>query len=572
MIGGLLFCTIYSKRHGGLWGYKTAGGSRYFVFEFLPQILGVIIILWLFVIQSALYRIIPFCIMASEWPLDGVMQNLPLYPANFLLPDISQFKHGDRLMGVCLVIFWVVNFFTIPLLSCLFQTRIESQGWMWVTNLGVGYTLVALYAFLLGSLLILLVRFFRPWTGLLWDPVSIADLLPLLQRSNILDSFSQTEITLTPRTQLPRRTLRLGYWTTSHSNQIFYAVGEANAPTRRFSLQGGQLEEKAIHDPATIDVEHHTTNRDSNFTRNIHSPFVRYRWTPAYLRDTFVILFIIAAFVLFLAFTIVSYVNRAVGNGFDPLVSTQADPAGFSPSNFLYSILPSLLGNILFLSYQPIALSFATLQPFADLSYTSGTLADLSYTSGALAEQSLLLAYPSLPPFVLTIAALLNKHDKLAAISLISVLSAAIPILAGGTFTAQFFPSSQRILIAANLPSFYALTTILALYAFSFLLIFPTRKRYLPHPIRTLADYISFVYASPLLRDHAFSKPASKADLVARLVTDPPGEKGRPRYAFGVFVGRDGVEHLGVDRLRRPGSMMIVADGGDFRRQMSFRR
>ena len=32
------------------------------------------------------------------------------------------------------------------------------------------------------------------------------------------------------------------------------------------------------------------------------------------------------------------------------------------------------------------------------------------------------------------------------------------------------------------------------------------------------------------------------------------------RYAFGIFVGRDGKEHLGIDRLQRPGSreMLVV--------------
>jgi hypothetical protein len=560
MIAALLFCTIYSIRNQGLWDYTAADGSRYFVFQFLPQIFGIIIILLLFAVQSAVYRVIPFCIMASERPLDGVIQNLPLVPTNFLFPDFSHFKHGDRLIGACLFIFWLANF-TIPLQSCLFQTRLEKINnrtlWRWETNQGVGYTLVALYVFVLLSLLILFARFLRPCTGLLWDPVSIGDLLPLFQRSNILDSFSQSEVTISPRTQLPRRMLRLGYWATSRSQDTFYAIGEANAPTRRYSLRGGRLREKPYPaDRLTFDVEARTTNRDSNFTRNIHSPFVRYRWTPPFLRDTFVILFIIAAIVLFLAFTIVSYVHRAVEDGFEPLLPTKADRSSFSSSNFLYSFLPSLLGMILFLAYQPFALAFATLQPFANLSSPTGTSA----------EQSLLLSYPSLPPIFITVAAMLNKHYKLAYLSFIALISCAIPILAGGTFTAQFFPSAQKILISANMPSFYALTIFLALYALSFPFIFPTRKRYLPHPIRTIADYISFVYASPLLKDIAFREPRSKADLVTRLVTDPPGEKGTPKYAFGVFAGRDGVEHLGVDRLQRPGSMMIVTTGGSLRR------
>jgi hypothetical protein len=261
-----------------------------------------------------------------------------------------------------------------------------------------------------------------------------------------------------------------------------------------------------------------------------------------------VIFYIIAAVVLFVAFTFVSYVHGAVEAGFEPLLPTKADRSGFSNSNFLYSFLPALLGTFLFLTCQPICVAFASLQPFAEL----------SVPRGSLAEKSLLLSYPSMPPIVNTLMALGNRHYKLAFISFVSLLSIALPVLAGGTFTAQFFPDKQKILITANMPSYYALTVILAIYAFSFFVVFPTRKRYLPHAIRTIADMTSFVYQSRLLRDAAFRFPRSKADLVTRLVTDPPGEKGRPRYAFGIFVGRDGMEHLGIDRLRRSDSVMIV--------------
>jgi Protein of unknown function (DUF3433) len=563
IIAALVFCNVWCLRNNGLYDYDGTGTSIYFIFQFMPQLLGVIIVVWIFVLQAAVYRIIPFASMASRSFLDRVLQDMPIRPANFVVPDLRHFGCGEPVIGTCLILFWI-SYFTVPLLSCIFQTEFFDvdgiQQWRWTSVQAVVWVLVALYALVIAASVLLMLRFRRSQSALMWDPVSLADLVPLFRKSNIIADLDRSEITGSMRAHIPPKPLRLGYWTTSRNSQIFYTIGEANAPARRLSNEKGVLNEKHLSgfDSQNFDVEYQRYSNAESFTRNIHSPFFRYRWTPWFLRDSAVVAWIVAALVLYLAFLVVSFVNQAVARGFLPRIPTLTDSRGFSASNFLFSFLPALLGMVLFLAWQPIDTYFRAIQPFANL----------SDPQGATAERSLLLAYPSCFPIQITLLALLNRDYNAAWISFVSLSSVAIPVLAGGIFTALFFDQSE-VRIAATMPAYYTLCVFLAVYAFSFLVIWPKRKRYLPHSIDTLADYLSFLYQSPLLVDEVFRDLRSKRDLVSRLGLAgreremEGGEKTRPRYAFGIYVGRDGREHLGIDRLMRVGSgEMLVTTGG----------
>lgn len=565
MMASIIFSNVWSSRHDGLCQYDGVGTSLYFVFEFLPQLLGSSIILWLLVIQTAVHRILPFSGLASERVTrrSRAMHGLALFPTNFLIPNLSLFALGEPLLGVCFIVFWL-SLLTVPLQSSFFQTKLFETGihtgWRWTATQPIGWTLVVLYALLVIALLCVLIHFRRRRTGLIWDAGSLADVLVLLEKSNILSHFDRSDITRASAQSQHARDYRLGYWTTSSRPQdIFYGIGEENVPARRFSLSGGKLMEKTAEDthadPRNLDLESQRGLRTSTaeFLQNdVHSVAVRYRWIPWFLRDTFVVAWIVTAFVLTIAFIVVSFVKKAVHIGFPPLLPAPTTSQGFSPADFLYSFLPSLIGMILFLLWQPIDLYFRALQPFASL----------ANPHGAIAEDSLLLDYLGGLPFEVSIRAALAGHFRVAWISFVSVISITLPILGGGIFTAQFVMTKQNVLMRACMPAYYALVVFTIIYALSFLVIWPTRIRYLPHDVRTLADLISFVNQSLLLGDPAFRGPWSKVDLYTRLLGVPPGEKAKLRYGFGVYVGRDGKEHLGIDRLQRPGSgEMLIATG-----------
>ena len=557
MLAGLLFCAIWPTTHSGMWIYDGVGTGRYFVFEYLPTILASLIIFWLLIIQCAIYRIFPFITLSHERVTEnsGVLHDSPLFPANFLLPNLTFFKHQEPLLGLYSLTSWLA-LFTIPLQSCLFQTRyyLPEGIWRWTAVQPIAWTLFALYLLLAIGLLSLLARFATGKTGLKWDPISLADILTLFHRANFLSDFERSEIADSPLRQSPLKHLRLGYWMTSrHTNEVLYGIGEENVPVRRYSLERGKM--IPVTDLSTYDLESQRPMKSSTFNtlqREIYDPEVRYRWLPWFLKDGFVVAWIIIAIVLMIAFVVVSFVDNAVKTGFNPMLPAPTTPDGFSPADFLYSFLPTFIGTVCFLVWQPIDIYFRALQPFANL-------AD---PRGCPAETSLLLDYTSRFPIGITLAAALDRHYKVAWISFISLLSISLPILAGGVFTAQYVVELQSVRMAADMPAYYALVVFLVIYALSFLVIWPGRQRTLPHDISTLGQLLSFLYQSPLLSDAAFREPRSKIDLQTKLIGTPRGEKASPRYAFGVFVGQDGLEHLGIDRMERPGSanMSILTD------------
>ncbi|PGH14359.1 hypothetical protein AJ80_05949 [Polytolypa hystricis UAMH7299] len=556
MCAALIFCNIWSQRHDGLWAYSGFGDSRYFVFQFLPQLLAILITIWLFVLQSAVYRITPLSILASPNPSHRALQDLPIRPRNFLLPELCHFMHGEFLVGIFLLVMWIVNIFAVPLQSCLFQTRyygdVGQGGFRWTSVQPVAWTLVALYGLLVLALLIILFRFARGESGLMWDPVCLADIIPLIQRSNILPDFDGTEVAPDVSEALSSRPLRLGYWSTK-DHEILYGIGDEHRSLGGDASENTSQKEKEPAAEASqpdVDLEQQQLNTKGSFERMLHSPFTRYRWTAWFLRDTFVVAWILFALVFLIAFLVVSFVNRAIENGFLPLLPTLASSSGFSSSNFLYNFIPALLGMVLFLLWQPIDLYFRAVQPFASL----------SSPHGASAETSLLLSYPSCLPFEVTFLALISRHYKVAYISFMATASLAIPVLAGGVFMARFYVRENQVRISSYMPAYYTLIGFLAIYALSFLFVWPRRQRYLPHAHTSYADVISFLYQSPLLADKVFREPKTNADLVARAMVAPPGEGDTALYAFGVYRGRDGKEHLGIDRLKRPGrAEMLVS-------------
>ena len=550
MLSGLLFCAIWPTSHSGLWQYDGVGTGRYFIFEYLPTMFACLIILWLLIIQSAIYRTFPFIILSKKRITlnSKVLHDSALFPANFLLPNLSFFAHQELSLGICSLTFWLA-LFTIPLQSTLFQTRyyLPEGVWRWTTVQPIAWTLFVLYLLLTIGLILLLVRFAIRKTGLKWDPVSLADILTLFHRANFLSDFERSEIADSPSRNFPLKHLRLGYWMTSrHTDETLYGIGEENVPARRYSLERGKM--IPVTDLSAFDLESQQPVKTSTFDTlrgAIHNADMRYRWLPWFLKDGFVVAWITIAIVLMIAFVVVSFVNGAVKIGFNPMLPAPTTPQGFSPADFLYSFVPAFIGTVCFLVWQPIDMYFRALQPFANL----------AGPRGSSAENSLLLDYTSHIPVRITLTAALDRHYKVAWISFISLLSISLPILAGGVFTAQYIVELQSVRMAADMPGYYALVVFVVIYALSFLVIWPGRQRELPHDIRTVGQLVSFIYQSPLLSDTAFREPRSKIDLQTKLIGTPKGEKVRPRYAFGVYVGQDGLEHLGIDRLERPGSV-----------------
>ena len=599
-ITALVFTAAWSIINTGIWDYGTFGDGRYFVFQHLPTLLGMILYFWLIQIQAAVSRIAPFLALSSEnlrSRRKGI--KLPLYPGSFLLPTrvLQYFKAGQTVLGVFFVISWL-QIFTIPLLASSYNVYFlgspQTGRWRWVATQGAIWTCIALYLLLIAALVVLLLHLSsvrrKYGTGMKWDPRSLADLVALLERSNALDASEEQE-----------EPAKLGYWNTSGRRQeTFHTYGAANRQTRRYSLEDGRIREKP-HRPTQSGDSANTANADPEKGRSWdqrHSseplnpssthPTEHLPGLPWFLKLSAAALWAIIAIVLLLAFLIVSYLpSTRVSAGFAPGAGVPApvNRMGFSATNFLYGFLSALLGMLCLLFWLEIDYAYRRLQAFSAL----------RKQDGELAERSLLLSYPADLPGLVTIRAAINGHWRVALLSFTSLIAATLPVLGGGVFWAQFYVPTQTVRVSAHMPAFYALSVFLTLYALSYLAIFPTRieraggidrdagERFVAPT--TFQHILVLLRHSRLLDDVAFHAPESKTQLVTRLLSAPAGSRisqheeaaqskvsladsvrgfGRarqqaigglgimetPKYFIGRVGGRDGRETFGLDRTR----------------------
>jgi hypothetical protein len=434
-----------------------------------------------------------------------------------------------------------------------------------------------------------------------WDPRSLADLIVLLERSNALAVDAE----------LGAETARVGLWRSSHRpNEVFHTYGLAGREVRKYSLEDGRITEKSSQPqnngvlsdieaqrPDTAISHEKEPERESNeamlprrasssSSLSINSMIA----LPWYLRPVFTSLWAISAVVLLLAFLVVSYLpSTRVAAGFNPSIPAPVNRMGYSGTNFLYSFIPTVIGELCLLTWLSFDLAHRRLAPFFAL---------LSNFEGETAERSLLLSYHADLPFHAPLTAAANAHYRTAWISVVTLLAATLPTLGGGVFWAQFFIPTQSILISAHMPAFYALTVFFTIYALSHLILLPIShaERRLAHssssdhnPVLTFADILSLVRHSRILDDVAFHSPASKIDLVTRLLSAPVGAslEGRgsrlgeagaslvsvadsirgfgdarqralgglgvmevPMYSLGKFTGRNGREYGGIGRVK----------------------
>jgi hypothetical protein len=560
----LMFCAIYSTSHSGLVTYAgSLTDGQYFLFQFVPQILAAILLLYIEGVITAVTRIVPFTMMASDnsWRRSNALF-VDIYTKGLFWPRFDYLSSGETLLGLCSLMLWPM-IFTIPLQSSLFSVINVDGVWRWTAVRGVIWTLVSIYILSMIALAMIGFYFFRRSTGLIWDPRSLADIIALLPRSNSLDEYLGTEA-LTSKQELRIRLAvsseRLGYWRTDNELQeIFYCIGEEGAPTRRYTIQDGKAE-KTLRIPMNdkrrlIDVEGRSSYQ-------LAQPEMRFRHVPWYLNEAAVLLWPIAGFFLLLALFIVSFLpSTALRKGFLPLVPAAPDAAGFSAANFLYSFVPSTLGLLIYFGFRSLSLMLYQLAPWAAL----------SNSNGAIASESILLDYTASIPLL---PALTNGHSLIAFISVIAPLTILLPILAGGLFFPIQFVPSNVVMMLPNLPSFYLILVILILAETGLVTVAVSllgtgkRKRYhLPHAVSCLAEIISFVYASDLVHDAAFRAVRGKADLRARLVGRRERASGalgaeEVRYGFGVFKSRDGRNHLGINMMRRMKRREWLSTGG----------
>ncbi|KZZ96094.1 hypothetical protein AAL_04390 [Moelleriella libera RCEF 2490] len=547
MIAGLIFSAVYSQKHPGLTPYPgSIYSGEYFVFRILPQILAAFILIFAQNIVTASLRILPFAALAKEDPMErylGLFQKL--YTTSFLLPQLS----GPWQMKIFGMATWLMNL-VIPLHSAAFICiYVNDDGrWVWATNNGVVWTSVALYIILLVSTCTLLSFWLGQWTGLIWDVRSIADLIPLLNRTNTIRSYRRKG------PQDPKGDLksflrerwydRLGYWQMDDlkTGGIWHTIG-SSAVSHDVSSESILAAGNPKRRSNELSVGSHLT--DSTALLNYKGG----SYIPWCLRDLPLVSSVLVTGGLLTALLIVSFLPQtSLEDGFAPLLAARPNHLSFSAANFLYSFIPATLGMMLFLLFQSPDAALRRLQPWGGM----------NDADGAPASRSILVDYAACLPFQAFWRSTRNGHWRVAVVSLLSVLFIFIPILGGGLFMALTV-ANQEVRMFPSMPVFGVLLALLALYVGCLALLIPRRRQFrLPHAVDTIAHLIDLCTARELCEDAAFRSVRSRSDLMDRLGVGRRDSREESVWFFGLLAGRD-ENRPSVRRMRRYTEKMTLS-------------
>ncbi|KAI1501996.1 hypothetical protein F5X99DRAFT_170030 [Biscogniauxia marginata] len=535
MIAALIFCAIYSVGRNGFTAYHSNYGGQYFLFRMLPQLLGAILVIYGQCVLAAAFRILPFSAMASE---DRSQRRnavfLPLYVKSFLWPQLV----GDWSIWIPSFNIWLMSI-TIPLQSSVFTVVMVDGIWTWSTVQGVAWTLVALYVSLVLSLIVMFVYWRQRRTGMMngWDIRTLADVIFLVSQSNSLPQYRGLETAETReqiRLALDGTAEKLGFWTTPEvpENPTFYGIG---VPTTDEDLEIEKLDRKDWADQRTRPV----TPPDAAGPPDRVD--VRSRYLPWCFRDSQIIFFVVAASILLVALVVVSFLHSTdVRQGFLPGLSAAPVTGAFSPADFLYSFIPSLIGLLLWLMFQSLDITLRILAPWGEL----------SRPEGSRAETSLLLDYAACLPWESTYKAIKHKHWRVAFITFLSPLLVLLPVLGGGLFMA-LTPPSGIVRMFPNNPTFAIILTLLVLYLLALVSLIPSRQKFrLSHAVTCLAEIISFCCNEQLRTDPAFDFEQIYSHKTLRGHLDCGVDWHRQgRWTFGAGRNRD--ERLGIKRYSK---------------------
>ncbi|OAQ98102.1 hypothetical protein LLEC1_00786 [Akanthomyces lecanii] len=533
MMAALIFCVQYSIRHHGLTPYPgSIYTAQFFAFRILPQLLGAIILIYAQSIVNTSTRVLPFVSLADEDPQQRYLALFAdLYPKSLLYPQLV----GPWQTMLFDIATWFA-LFTVPLLSASFTCIYKSDRWVWAPVPVVIWILVALYSLLVLSTAIVMVFWFGKWTGFAWDVRSIGHLLPLLNRSNATSSFDPHNLSGARddfQTDLRDRWFdRLGYWRSGDmiTGGIWYSIGAVGARGNDARMVADLRRDGA----RKVSLDSEATAAPGNWRR------VYERYLPLCIQSVPLIMYTVLCALLVVALLVVSFVPQTrIDYGFRPLLAARPGNDAFSAANFLYAFLPSVVGMLFWMLFQPIDMAFRRLQPWADL----GQL------HGATASKSILADYAACLPLQASWRAARNGHWRVALLSIMAQAFVAIPVLGGGLFMA-FARDDGQVRMYPSMPVFGVLVAFLLLYVGCLSLAVPRRAQFeLPRPVTSIAALMSLCSARELTQDSAFRSVRSREDLEGRLGV---GRDAREEtvWFYGVVAGRD--EHrVSVRRMQR---------------------
>jgi hypothetical protein len=287
----------------------------------------------------------------------------------------------------------------------------------------------------------------------------------------------------------------------------------------------------------------------------VHSPETyRYYSAPFLLNDPLLALYA-AVVTTVLGLTITGLVDERIQNAFNSIFSTWTLDKTSHPieiidnwaEGFRYRFLPVFFMTLFNALWLRADMFYRWTEPFSRMD------------RGSDAKNSILLDYTSCPPIIVTYKALTNLHWRVAMFSTLALISTAPPIIATGVFIST--PTTYGYSISIEPINFWACFSFLIFYFICLGIVRPPPSYRLPRSVRTIADILSYCYASKLLDDLGpdgtpVFAPQAKDDERCHMKYRICLMK--KKYQFGLYLGKDGKRHIGFDVKERDEGQQVV--------------
>ncbi|OCK89132.1 uncharacterized protein K441DRAFT_700111 [Cenococcum geophilum 1.58] len=507
LILGLLITLLFKPT------FRVLNQWGYFFIQIFPAVVGTITASFLRGITLTLSRLTPFILCARE---DGATAGETILRDYFPDPSLTDvWDTRNFTLGYAWALFILGNFI-LGFKASLLNTTDYGEA---IVSTWALYPLICIYFFIALFMIVVIIMLERVGsTGLRWDPVSLADHLVLFRHSNFLTAFEGTDLA-------ERRSMfeilgdlrvMLGYW--RRGNTIWHGFGLVEGDTRS---------ENVMKQIPSLRAESKPSSRKLCPQKRQE---IRYRSTYSNMKHIPMYIWTAAAFTLCGLFIAGLATNMREGYEI---------PLSANLAAFLFQFVLTFIVGLYTWLWEDLDLFTRSTQPF------------LNAETAQPATENLLLDYNCALPYIVTWIALTNGHWKVARISALAPLQRMLPILVGGSITVVDNGDSTCT-CSASLPLFI----IIIVWLFLYILLVPYEileagyKRHLPRNYRSIADILSWTYASKQLREgDLLDVDVEDEDKRERWYVKAKLQVECKKYLFGFYKSttRDGLHCMGID-------------------------
>lgn len=530
MVGMLLFYENQSRIF-----HVRATASR-FTIRFLPSIIGALTNIIYTATWKTYARTLPYMEMADTTITDSCAVNAAKTMIAAYFPRVNiihALRNRHWLLVTMTICSLLVSQVLLPVKGSLLTKNPSNNGTGWDVTIwpfGAIVTIIV-YSSLVVTTAVLLIVMWKRRTGLKWDVVSIADYCVLFNKSNVLDHYAMISIE-TPvhkwrdSIECSDHLYRLGYWRVERTNEIWHGVRRTNRSSTRenywsVTTNGKSPTASSVTFLTNIDI---TSQHTHNFL--VH-PRSCYRLA---FSEVVSIVWHILSYIFAVSLSVVATYLL-----FSDRYKEGFEVRGYSVTqlSFITRFLPACGVAAFSIYWNDTDVYYRLIQPFMGLRQPSPV------------DQNLLLEYSTTLPVLTTFTALRAKHWRLALFTAMSLVNKLFVVFVGSLIViapSEKIPNGHHI--GFSYGAFMACLSFVLAYLVLIPYAWPGLDRRLPWLPASISAWLYFFHASSLTANDAFRPRRTKEErwqMISRLRLQ------EQLYAFGIYPGRDGAVHLGIE-------------------------